>query len=134
MTTKKAITTHRPVQSKPCGECPFRRTSAPGWLGAESPEGFVESIMREAPLPCHTTIDYEKPDWKAQWDARRIGRMCAGAAIFTANCAKLPRSPLIPVGKCDTTLVFASPREFIEHHRSLGVGSWGAGRRRGLKP
>lgn len=115
-----------PVLSEPCKQCPFRRTSLPGWLGSDSPEGFVRNVMREVPLPCHSTIDYRDREWHTKWVNRRIGKLCAGSIIFAANCAKKPRpQSLIPVGKPDHELVFSTPQEFIAHHRSFGRGSWG---------
>lgn len=31
----------------------------PGWLGAGSPESFLDCMQRDEPLPCHQTIDYD---------------------------------------------------------------------------
>lgn len=115
----------RPVQKEPCKQCPFRRKSMPGWLGANSPEEMVNGIMSEVPLPCHSTIDYRKRDWAEKWFARKIGKLCMGARIFSANCAKKPRpTSLLPVVEQNTELVFTTPQEFVAHHRSLGRGSW----------
>lgn len=118
------MTRFRPACTKPCNECPFRRTSMPGWLGAATPQSFIVEISMERPLPCHTTIDYDARDWLRQWERQRIGFICAGSLIMTANMAKLPRDPEFPRMKPNTKLVFARPDEFIRHHESAPVRSW----------
>lgn len=115
---------HRPVCNKICNSCPFRRKAMPGWLGRAEPEGFIASILDEEPLPCHPTIDYEDPWWHGKWFSGMIGEMCRGALVFQANIAKLPRGPEIPTVEPDTDAVFATPKEFIDHHRSAKVRSW----------
>jgi hypothetical protein len=96
----------------------------PGWLGANAPEDFIRGINNETPLPCHSTINYERKDWQEKWTARKLGKMCAGAIILAANISKRPRPGLIPTGKVDKVLVFANAKEFVDHHRSRGRGSW----------
>lgn len=116
---------YREPTNKPCSDCPFRRKSMPGWLGASAPERFIGSIMTELPLPCHQTIDYDgDPSWKEKWEAQEIGSICAGALILSANLCKMPRDREFPRMKSDREQVFATPNEFIDHHRKLGVGSW----------
>lgn len=115
----------RVAQKKPCKECPFRRKAMPGWLGASNPEGFIGTMMMETePLPCHSTVDYERPDWHERWtrsvDPRN--KLCAGALTLMANHGKRPRTG--PVGVRDAVAVFATYREFVEHHRSAPVRSW----------
>jgi hypothetical protein len=125
MSTEAKLDLFRPVQEAPCKKCPFRRQSLPGWLGADSPEGFVRNVLAEEPLPCHTTINYEEKDWAEKWAARRIGKLCRGAAIFAANIGKKPRpASLLPIVAADSGLVFKTPQEFTTHHRSLGIFSW----------
>jgi hypothetical protein len=106
----------RPICAKPCAECPFRRASLPGYLGADNPAGFIATTMADYSMPCHSTIDYSDPQWKVKWDAGRIGRLCAGAAIFFANMCKLSRDRDRPTLPADRELVFAHPREFLAHH------------------
>ena len=43
---------------KPCKECPFRKKSAPGWLGSSTPEGFMATTLSDVEMPCHLTVDY----------------------------------------------------------------------------
>lgn len=115
---------YREPCKRPCGECPFRREAMPGWLGAATPESFVIEISMERPLPCHSSIDYERRDWKQQWEAQRIGMICAGSLIFTANMAKLPRDRAFPRMANDHKLVFSTPAQFITYHRDARVRSW----------
>lgn len=98
---------------QPCAECPYRRKSLPGWLGADSPEGFMGTTMADHTMPCHMTVDYERKNWRATLpDAEQ----CAGAAIFFANICKLSRDPDRMRLPADRENVFATPMEFVEHH------------------
>jgi len=115
---------YRPACDKPCKECPFRRKAMPGWLGRGTPQSFVIEISLERPLPCHLTIDYEDKNWLKKWEGQRIGSICAGSLIMSANMAKLPRDPGFPRMKSDHDLVFSSPHEFITHHENAQVRSW----------
>jgi hypothetical protein len=96
----------------------------PGWLGAGSPESFIDCMNRDEPLPCHQTIDYDDPDWLAKWSAQETGSMCAGALIFMANKMQRPRTRGFPTLPQDETVVFANTLEFVRHHREAGVHSW----------
>ena len=96
----------------------------PGWLGASSPEGFIDCINRDDLLPCHQTIDYADPSWKKKWIDQAIGKACAGALIMSANMCKTPRDPSFPTMPRDRIAVFASPMEFIRHHRESLAQSW----------
>lgn len=110
-----------PVQ-KPCNDCPFRRKAMPGWLGAGSPESFIDCMQRDEPLPCHQTIDYEDPKWLTKWmQQRNTGKMCAGALTFMAN--KLQHHPFEKMPK-DHENVFSNSLEFVRHHREAAVHSW----------
>ncbi len=106
----------------PCNDCPFRRKSMAGWLGAGSPESFIDCMQRDEPLPCHQTIDYEDEHWLAKWMLQRTtGKMCAGSLIFMAN--KLQMHPFKKLEK-DPELVFSNTFEFVRHHRGSTVQSW----------
>jgi hypothetical protein len=95
-----------------------------GWLGAAAPENFVIDISMERPLPCHKSIDYDRPGWEGRWERGEEGRMCTGSLIFSANICKIPRDKHIPRRSPDKIEVFATPTEFIDHHRSSPVRSW----------
>ncbi len=119
------MTAYRPASGQaPCGECPFRRRSAAGWLGEATPQSFISEISLERPLPCHPTIDYDDPAWLSKWMAQSIGRICAGSLIMSANMGKLPRDPAFPRLPPDDESVFANHLQFIAHHEGAEVRSW----------
>ncbi len=101
----------------PCSECPFRRVSAPGWLGASTPQEFLDCVRGEAILPCHQAIDYEAPNWRKQLPAAAV---CAGSLVFMVNTAQLPIDPQLRAMRnavtADRATVFARPDEFLTHH------------------
>jgi len=110
------------AHTTPCKECPFRRKSAPGWLGAEeNPEEFVKGALADYadyPLPCHATIDYNDRGWLENQYLR--APLCAGALIFCKNNMKLPRDPerseSVRAVKQDHEQIFSTPDEFMRHH------------------
>lgn len=79
---------------KPCNQCPFRKCSIPGYLGESTPSNFIQTTLGDAEMPCHQTVDYERPDWKTQLEDGGTARQCAGAAVFFANILKLSRDLL----------------------------------------
>jgi hypothetical protein len=111
---------------KVCNDCPFRRKSMPGWLGGSSPEGFIDCIQRDEPLPCHQTIDYDDEHWLAKWMLQRAGKqkMCAGSLVFMANKLQRAHTPGFPTLPKDTVTVFSNSVEFVRHHREAAVRSW----------
>lgn len=121
----EAETFERTAPPKPCSECPFRRKAAAGWLGASHPEGFVGTILAgREDLPCHKTIDYGREDWHERWTEKRDpdAKLCTGALVLQANLCKRPRSG--PVMQPDPEHVFATYRDFVEHHRAAPTKSW----------
>jgi hypothetical protein len=118
------VTTYRPPTKQPCSDCPFRRAAMPGWLGAGSPESFIDCMNRDEPLPCHQTIDYDDPDWLEKWSAQESGSMCAGALIFMANKMQRPRTRGFPTLPPDKVAVFSNTVEFVRYHREAGTHSW----------
>jgi hypothetical protein len=104
--------------TKPCPQCPWRRASAPGWLGDADPQQFAAATLAEAPMPCHSAIDYEDPDWRTSQLPR--APLCAGSLVFLANTCKLPRDPehaaAVAAVAPDRDVVFAHVGEFLEHH------------------
>lgn len=115
----------KPCKDQPCSQCPFRRKSMPGWLGDDTPEHFVEMAHGEENLPCHKTVDYTKHDWKERQvrGPKATAHECAGAAIYRANVLKEVRDRKVCRLPPDEKTVFATPKEFIKHHRSLGLVS-----------
>ena len=107
---------------KPCKACPFRRQSLPGWLGAASTEQFAQTVMADMPMPCHSTVDYDDPDWR---EGLHKARYCRGALTLFANQCKLSRDPERPRVPADREEVFGHIGEFVEHHNSLIEGGSG---------
>lgn len=103
-----------------CALCPFRRTSIPGYLGAErDPEQFTRAALADSGdrLPCHCTIDYTDDEWR---DTQLSdAAMCAGALAMLSNQCKLPRDPdlaeVVQQVPSDPE-VFTMATEFVEHH------------------
>jgi len=119
------VASFRPFEKKPCKACPFRRTALAGWLGDASPEMFIGNIQLEVPSPCHSSIDYENPDWSEEWTKRKTGKLCTGALIMAANMCKQARAPVfLPVVPQDFETVFAHRQEFIDYHRASKIQSW----------
>jgi len=100
-----------------CAQCPFRRTSAPGYLGSDTPERFIDATLSENDMPCHMAVDYDDEDWES--DLEDIPR-CAGSLVFFRNNCKLPRTPelcdAVSSVKPDRETVFSFKHEFLEHH------------------
>ena len=121
MANKKPCTT-------PCKECPFRKTSAPGWLGPNtgSPEKFVDSTEYNI-LHCHMKVDNEKFKGKAL-ERAIIENPCVGAIQFLNNSLKLPRGAREP-GPYQEIMagpaskknpdVFQWRHEFVQHHSMI---------------
>jgi hypothetical protein len=101
----------------PCSECPWRKESAAGWLGASTPVEFLQQSESGMKMPCHIHIDYEKDDWNTAIDN---APECAGRAIHMANRCK--RVPDVLQLRPDRDNVFTNPQDFIDHH-SLGEGT-----------
>lgn len=86
---------------KPCHDCPWRRKAVKGWLGGVTVNDWLLDAHGEAKIDCHT----------------KLGPQCAGAAIYRANVLKSPRDKTLLVLPEDKENVFASSKEFDDHHR-----------------
>lgn len=115
--TKATDTCVHKQHNRPCGDCPWRRNSAAGWLGASEPGEFLEQSESGLRMPCHTTVNYEKSDWK---DSANNAPECAGHAIYLANRCKLPASDRLKLPS-DRETVFSWPHEFVAHHAGIPV-------------
>lgn len=90
-----------PVQhTRPCSDCPFARTSLPGWLADSTPDEWLQMAHGETKIECHTKIPHQ----------------CAGSAIYRKNVLKSPRDKSILMLPADRKAVFATPVEFKAHH------------------
>ena len=113
---------NKPNCKKPCRECPFKKTSLPGYLGEASydPQSFLQTIDHNL-IPCHLAVDWED-DFK---DPEQIAKNqpCIGALQFLKNSCKLPLAAR-SLNKYNELLkategsdeVFQWPHEFIQHH------------------
>lgn len=109
----------KPAPSVPCRECPFRRASPNGYLGAATPENFINStLITEVGMPCHLTVDYEDRDWRKTMETE--SQLCRGSLIFLRNSCKLPRTPeyaaAVQETAADRANVFSNAAEFLAHH------------------
>ena len=68
---------------KPCSKCPYRRDSAPGYLGSCSgdPERFLSGYLQNEKHPCHKMVDYDTDDNKVA-DNIEKSASCVGFAIM----------------------------------------------------
>lgn len=100
----------------PCSDCPWARKSLAGWVGALSPMDWIRYAFSDNRIECHT---------RPQAGIVRTWWQCAGAAIFRANICKVPRDPDVMQDLApDTVRVFATPREFLNHHENGKGKSW----------
>lgn len=104
---------------KPCQKCPFRKDSAPGYLGEASynPTTFLMS-MEHDPLPCHMAVEWDDDD--SNPDDLRYELPCIGSLQFLRNIAKLPKNSEYvelrnQVNKINPG-IFQTKQQFIEHH------------------
>jgi hypothetical protein len=70
----------RRVCTRQCTACPFRSTSAPGWLGDYTPHEVVNHAWHGRPFYCHSRTDYTDARWQER--AARTGVLCRGYLLF----------------------------------------------------
>lgn len=107
MSGRKLISSAEAVQAKcqhktPCSDCPWAREALNGWLGGADVDTWIRAAHSDQQVECHTLN----------------GAQCAGLAIYRANVCKTPRDPEVLRLPKDEVKVFATPMEFMEHHRS----------------
>lgn len=97
-----------------CKECPFAKTSAPGWLGGlwTAPQ-LHGLIMSEREFPCHLTI------------GKRKGGRCRGSVVYMAKAFKSPHDLVLKQQVESATgeemdAVLDVPG-FMEHHKGAEV-------------
>lgn len=103
---------------KQCNECPFKKDSAPGYLGEASynPELFLQSMTNQ-PIPCHKAVK----DWNddQEINEKAWSKPCIGSLKFLRNTATLPkdnqyvelRNSVEKDSGC-----FGTRQDFINHH------------------
>lgn len=106
-----------------CKECPYKRTSLPGWLGTASFEADPGSAFLdphwngEIPHPCHLTVNWTSDNAQEQAQDQPL---CFGFLTMMKNAGKLPRDPefakhVIAMER-DTENFFSFPHEFKAYH------------------
>lgn len=101
----------------PCRECPFKKTSARGYLGASHAVEFLDISESGQHMPCHMKVKYEEDDWQEQ---ARNAPQCAGRAIHYANRCKTTRGTAVMEAKVDEENIITWPQDFINHHTPTG--------------
>jgi hypothetical protein len=99
---------------QPCMQCPFRKTSLPGYVGDAEPEQFLATTMADEEMPCHLTVDYTDEHWRESLRFDDVA-YCKGALIFFRNICKKSRDWRRPIAERSEE-VFASPQAFLNHH------------------
>ena len=109
-------------EKKPCRECPFSKSTMPGWLGSYDDTSQLHALVsNEDRMPCHLPIDYETSADELAMQERR-GETCVGYLAYSRNTAKRFTDRRLKieaeaVGKRDD--VFASPMEMHDFHTDL---------------
>lgn len=110
------------ICKKICLQCPWRRASAPGFLGSVSgdPWAFAGQHLYGGSegehLPCHLRINWELPN--AQ-ELANNAPLCRGYVTFLRNTDSLPTSFDTSSVEPDHEAVFSNYQEFHLHHHDL---------------
>lgn len=115
----------------PCRECPFRKKSPSGYIGAhEAVEEITGIVLTDNRFPCHMEVTkqvnrgekFERAIWTAP--------VCAGSAAMLCNMIKISRQPEVArlqkeVGKRPDVFSTATDmeihhNEFLERRRAKG--------------
>lgn len=113
-----------------CKQCPFRSTSAPGWLGNyQGPGEVLTSLWHDSPFFCHARADYEREDWLEV--LMEGGELCLGALIVRGRLwIGIPESedPEVREAVSEAVKRYRSdpdsfdvmgPRAFMDHHEEM---------------
>lgn len=106
----------------PCTDCPFRRTSLPGWLGEWSgPDELSAHVLAGNRYPCHLTMN-SRSDYDDHLDSELIDDLilcdatqCRGSVMYKER-ATLERQGRIVIKQYFDIL---SPLSFKLHHESI---------------
>lgn len=105
--------------TRPCNACPWRRASAPGYLGQYTPQDFIGSVDAEVPLPCHKALEGLEEEEAEEYMAEDAP-YCAGALVYMRNTGKSPRDIVLREARQgvgpNRENVFSTPGEFLAHH------------------
>ena len=103
--------------TSPCQDCPFRKSSAPGWLGPWEPDQILHEAIDREGFVCHRTVNTPQLQW------------CAGAALMLNRTLKISRDrdyaayqKLLKSNPIEIQeSVFGSRDEFLVHHVRVPV-------------
>lgn len=112
------------MKKNPCKECPFRKTSAPGWLGDLSgqPQVFIDALDHTI-IPCHMRVYWDE-EAKDTLIVSGEDNPCIGALSFCENSLKYPRAARgkgtryydLMEKAVKNPDVFQWSNEFVKHH------------------
>jgi len=94
-----------PYMNAPCADCPFRKDSPQGWLGAKR----MTDILQSDSFVCHKTTQNEMED----------RRQCAGHMIIKGDSngfVRLANRLRIPLHLRGQDLIFEKEKDCIKHH------------------
>lgn len=110
---------------KPCVDCPFRRESPPGWIGAhENVREIINIVVFDGYFPCHREVNKltEEQGWTFE---HAVGEApyCDGALKFMNNQFKRSTDDEILAlqkesGKSEE--IFQWPQQMEVHHDKKG--------------
>lgn len=95
-----------------CNACPYRKASAPGYLGGHGVQEYEQPIRQDILLPCHKTYGQKERPY------------CTGLAAVRVNSCKAARMPGV-IADSERKVIgnkelrakcFNWPHEFVGHH------------------
>lgn len=100
-----------------CEQCPFRKNSAPGWLGPWNVQDFEQMYNGDANFICHSSID------------KNVEHTCVGYVLIRVNSLKVSRDKNSMLAKLERLYqkiknkndCFQWWHEFAAHHKVFGV-------------
>lgn len=98
---------------KPCADCPFRKSSARGYLGGYRVETYAKPSEVGIPTSCHR-VDFGASDKRT--------RICAGSAatiLADDTVHVLPEYAEAMAGVVQTGDTFESVKQFRDHHEHM---------------
>lgn len=98
-----------PAMQSPCKDCPFRKDTLKGWLGAER----MKEILAQTSFVCHKTTRGENEDRK----------QCAGHMIIKGNAnifhaLAMSSKDVFEFDLSGRELVFETEQDCIIHHQN----------------
>ena len=106
-----------------CAECPFRKKSAPGWLGPWSVDEFEQIINSDSQFVCHDVINKMSDDNVPTSIIEDVGQHCVGLLRYRNSLCRLSRDPEVAEVQRELRSVqdeeIIPAREFRTHHESI---------------